>query len=150
MKANFEGFGDGKKNTQSSNSTSVKNVYNVDGVIKDKLNKFLYGEEISLKELPDECYLDFDAVQKIAVKITYYYQGLHKSVCEKIRKLSGDESSESVVERAKLEEEKKAIYERFNKVSANFTKKICDMYMRARFGSSLGKDTHQDGQENVK
>jgi hypothetical protein len=89
-------------------------------------------------------------VQKIAVKIIYYYRDLNENVCKKIEELSSDGSSESVIEIAKLEEEKREIYERFNKVSANFTKKICDMYMRARLGSSLGKDTHQDGQENVK
>mgnify|MGYP003315902065 CR=1 FL=1 len=70
---------DGKLISKSKNTESEQD----NNVVKDELWELLNGK-ITLKELPDKYFLDFDAVQKIAVKIIYYYRDLNENVCKKI------------------------------------------------------------------
>jgi hypothetical protein len=131
---------------QTENAESTKNLgtyRKVSGEAKEVLDKFLNGEK-KLIDVPDECYLDFDAVQKIFVKITYYYQNLFKRINEQIASLSGDKSPESVEKLIALEKEKNEISENKSKVLCYVSEKIAVMCMKSSFDKYLKDNPTQE------
>jgi hypothetical protein len=135
-----------KNSKQTENAESTKNLgtyRKVSGEAKEVLDKFLNGEK-KLIDVPDECYLDFDAVQKIFVKITYYYQNLFKRINEQIASLSGDKSPESVEKLIALEKEKNEISENKSKVLCYVSEKIAVMCMKSSFDKYLKDNPTQE------